>query len=313
MPGSFSVKDKLKDLIDEDSSILLVMSRFGIRLGFGDMTVSNVCREQNINAQTFISVCNFVCGKEYDIEGVSLESIISYLKQAHSYFLDFKLPSIRRNLIEALDCSGAEKLSIMIIRFYDEYVGEVRKHMEYEEKTVFTYVDNLITGRDRGTYRISDFSSKHNHIDRKLRELRDIITRYYPQNNNYLLCSVLFDIIGCQHDLDLHCSIEDRIFVPATEIAESAAIERECRGEADSIVQENGSNSSDSLSQREKEIIVCITKGLSSKEIAEVLNISINTVTTHRRNITSKLQIHSQAGLAIYALANSLVSIEELA
>ena len=68
----------------------------------------------------------------------------------------------------------------------------------------------------------------------------------------------------------------------------------------------------DILSQREKEIIICIAKGLSNKEISDELNISINTVTTHRRNISSKLQIHSIAGITIYAIANGLVQMSEI-
>ena len=68
----------------------------------------------------------------------------------------------------------------------------------------------------------------------------------------------------------------------------------------------------DILSQREKEIIICIAKGLSNKEISDELNISINTVTTHRRNISSKLQIHSIAGITIYAIANGLVQMSDI-
>lgn len=67
----------------------------------------------------------------------------------------------------------------------------------------------------------------------------------------------------------------------------------------------------ESLSEREKEIIISIVEGLSNKEIAEKLYLSIHTVITHRRNITKKLQIHSTSGLTIYAIVNGLVQIEE--
>lgn len=67
-----------------------------------------------------------------------------------------------------------------------------------------------------------------------------------------------------------------------------------------------------SLSQREKEIIGCIVKGLTNKEIAEKLFISVHTVITHRRNITRKLQIHSAAGLTIYAIVNKLVELSDV-
>ncbi len=67
-----------------------------------------------------------------------------------------------------------------------------------------------------------------------------------------------------------------------------------------------------SLSTREQEIIVCIVKGMTNKEIAEKLFLSSHTIITHRRNITKKLQIHSSAGLTIYAIVNKLVRLEDI-
>lgn len=66
------------------------------------------------------------------------------------------------------------------------------------------------------------------------------------------------------------------------------------------------------LSQREKEIIVCVVKGMTNKAIADKLYLSIHTVITHRRNIARKLQIHSSAGLTIYAIVNKLVELQDI-
>lgn len=71
-------------------------------------------------------------------------------------------------------------------------------------------------------------------------------------------------------------------------------------------------NDQDALSQREKEIIGCVVKGMTNKEIADQLFISVHTVITHRRNITRKLQIHSAAGLTIYAIVNKLVDLSDV-
>ena len=68
----------------------------------------------------------------------------------------------------------------------------------------------------------------------------------------------------------------------------------------------------ESLSQREKEIIVCVIKGMTNKQIAESLCLSAHTVITHRRNISAKLQIHSTAGLTIYAIINKLVELDDV-
>jgi len=61
------------------------------------------------------------------------------------------------------------------------------------------------------------------------------------------------------------------------------------------------------LSAREKEILVCVAKGMLNKEIADFYNISIHTVITHRKNITRKTGIKTVAGLTVYALLNNLI------
>lgn len=74
----------------------------------------------------------------------------------------------------------------------------------------------------------------------------------------------------------------------------------------------DGDDDQNSLSLREKEIVGCIVRGMTNKEIGERLYISVHTVITHRRNISRKLQIHSTAGLTIYAIMNKLVEISEV-
>ena len=77
------------------------------------------------------------------------------------------------------------------------------------------------------------------------------------------------------------------------------------------MISKTGDNP-DALSEREKDVVVSLVQGMSNKEIADHLCISINTVITHRRNIARKLQIHSAAGLTIYAIVNQLVDISSV-
>ena len=76
--------------------------------------------------------------------------------------------------------------------------------------------------------------------------------------------------------------------------------------------REHEPSGKEELSAREKDILICVAKGLINKEIADLFNISIHTVITHRRNIAKKLQIHSSAGLAIYAIANKIVELQDI-
>lgn len=66
------------------------------------------------------------------------------------------------------------------------------------------------------------------------------------------------------------------------------------------------------LSAREKEILVCVAKGMLNKEIADYYNISIYTVITHRKNITRKTGIKTVAGLTVYALLNNLIDMNSM-
>ncbi len=305
--------DKMRSLIRDNSSLLMVMSRFGISLGFGEKTVREICTDAGVDCQTFLAVANFISRKEDDCSHISLPSLINYLKRAHSYFLNFSLPTIRRKLIDAIDCSGTNDLAFLILKFYDGYVTEVRRHMEYENRKVFTYVEELLQDRPNDTYCIRNFGGKHNHIDSKLKELKDIIIRYYPEKENDLLNSVLFDIINCEQDLNSHCLVEEQLFVPAVEKIEQ---ELKNRNIAASIPPAKATPSEEDktviLSDREKDIISCVARGMANKEIAEQLCLSINTVTTHRRNITKKLQIHTSNGLTIYAIVNKLVELQDI-
>ena len=71
--------------------------------------------------------------------------------------------------------------------------------------------------------------------------------------------------------------------------------------------RDNAATEGPELSAREKDILICVAKGLINKEIADLYNISIHTVITHRRNITRKTGIKTVAGLTVYALLNNLI------
>ena len=68
----------------------------------------------------------------------------------------------------------------------------------------------------------------------------------------------------------------------------------------------------DPLSDREKEVLICLSKGLKNNEIADTLNISVHTVITHRKNIVRKTGIKSVAALTVYAILNNLIEEKDI-
>ena len=318
----YSPTDKMSDIICDNYSLLQVMSRFGLPLGFGDYSVEEVCKSSQVDCNTFLAVANFInkghSRSSLPQTDISVETLMIYLKNAHHYFLDFQLPTIRRKLLEAIDCSTDNEITILILKFFDVYVQEVRNHMNYEDQYVFTYVDNLLKGQKDENYNIKMFVSHHDHIDEKLTELKNSIIKYYPDSKKaYMMNAVLFDIFNCEKDLVSHNAIEDYLFVPAVLQLEEEVKKNIDNHNTSNKLQETtekaeSQSTQDDLSQREKEIICCVVKGMSNKEIAENLFISVHTVITHRRNIARKLQIHSPTLLTVYAIVNKLVDLSEV-
>ncbi len=77
-------------------------------------------------------------------------------------------------------------------------------------------------------------------------------------------------------------------------------------------IKNNDDKNSNSLSDREIDVLKEIVRGHSNKEIADVLSISIHTVMSHRKNIMQKTGIKSQAGLTVYALTNNILSVDSI-
>ena len=71
-------------------------------------------------------------------------------------------------------------------------------------------------------------------------------------------------------------------------------------------------NESVDLSNRETDVLICVAKGMTNKDISDMLNISVHTVITHRKNIVKKTGIKSVSGLTVYALLNNLVEESEI-
>ena len=305
--------DKMLALIRDNYNVLQSLGAFGISLGFGDKTVAEVCEEQNVDTFTFLAVVNLTINEYYSQDSIAkydIPTLLKYLRASHNYYIDFQLPFLRRELSEALD--EGNNLGKLILKIFDEYARFITHHMKFEEQTLFPYVEGLLKGEKNDGYDIETFSKHHGQTNEKLKELKSIIIKYLPSDpmRNNMLTATLYDIYNLEEWLRLHANVEEKIFEPAIKM-----LEKNQNNESVSIKISNmlsSSDSSDALSDREKDVVVGVVQGLTNKEIAEKLFIAPNTVITHRRNIARKLQIHTTAGLTIYAIVNKLVDLSNV-
>ncbi len=306
----YEAADKMGNLISDNYNILQSLSAFGIPLGFGDKTVEEVCLRNNVDVTTFLAVVNLTINgvTHHDIEELSAYTLLRYLKACHCYFLEFQLPSVRKELSDSIDIR--ESVGKLILQVYDEYAREIQRHMKYEERMLFPYVEKLLQGETSTSYSIDDFSKQHAEADKSLKELKQLIIKYLPTdiNDSHRLTSALCHIYNNGEWLDNHQTVEDSIFVPLIRNLEQRTKNARLNNAISAFATPQHQEAA-AISDREKDVIVAVVQGMSNKEIAEHLFISVNTVITHRKNIARKLQIHSPAGLTIYAIANGLVDL----
>ncbi len=316
MTEKFHESDPMIDVISEDYRMLQLISRFGITLGFGEQSVAEACKKAGVDAQTFLAIVNYIkAGRHVHVgelaEHIKLPSLIAYLKNSHSFFLEYRLPEVRRKLLNAIDMTGDNRISLLVLRFYDECAQEVSLHMEYENQRVFPHVELLLQNKlpEESFYSVSRHHlGNHRNIEKSITELKDTIIKYYPSDSNgHLLNDVLMDIYMMEEDLMAHCKLEDSLLTECVQALEAEVMER--GGEP---AEAEAKDATESISEREREVIRMVAMGLSNKEIADRMFISVNTVMTHRRNINRKTGIHAAAGLTIYAIVNGIIKVEDV-
>ena len=300
---SISPAMKMADLLDVNFSILGVFSRFGMSYGFGEATVKEVCDGMGIDPETFLIICKVYAFDGYrpsreQMEGACLEDIVRYLRLSHTYYMETMVPALAAAIEEMIaPCDDMHKK--VIRKFFGDYKDELERHFDYEEKTVFPYVEAMIDSREREPYTIGEYEKNHSNVEEKLDDLKKLVTMYQPSQSSSQDCfRVLFYLYSLESDLERHTFIEDGILVPVVSRMED---------ESEAPRGEGGE-----LSAREKEILVAVAKGMLNKEIADLYNISIYTVISHRKNITRKTGIKTVAGLTVYALLNNLIDMNSI-
>lgn len=214
-PRQLRYDDVIIDIINDDYTILPLLSRFSIPLGLGNETLNDVCRRNDIDVKALLLVLNYIRTGIIDSSYISVVSpfeVVKFLKNSHDYFINYKFGHIRKNLIAALDLE-TNPTNNLILKFFDSFVKKVEDHFRYEENTVFPYVENLVDGK-KSAYTIEIFERHHEEVVDALAELKNIILRYYRTTAPNLMYDVLVDIYNCEEDLASHSDIENNLLIP---------------------------------------------------------------------------------------------------
>ena len=281
--SEFTPSMKMAELLERAPSLLGVFTRMGFNFGYGEASVGDVCSSSSTDPETFLLICKVYSQESYrpgpeELEKADLSVIVKYLSLSHTYYMNVALKDLAASLGRMIVPCGDDTQRV-IWKFFTDFKEELRKHFDYEETYVFPQVGSPDAG-------IPD--EDHSGVEETLEDLKSLVMNHLPADaDQQEAFKVLSAINSLQDDIRKHILLEE------------TALE----GRSSSEPEDN------TLTAREREILVCVAKGMINKEIADMLNISIHTVITHRKNITQKTGIKTVAGLTVYALLNDLLEV----
>ncbi len=226
------ITEKLKagELILHDLTLLPLLNRFGIELGFQDKTIEQICSENGINIDFFLEITNAFHDKDYvsnDLHSFSLKLIIDYLMKSHNYYRTIKIPRIKELINKLFWESNEEKNRSVLLNFYNEYIKEVIEHLDYEENKIYPYIIDIEKSyknqskQKKQKYSALNYQNVHSDINSKLLDLKNIVIKYLPPAlNSEIQNELLQEIFMFEKDLKDHSKIENTVLIPRVKAIE---------------------------------------------------------------------------------------------
>lgn len=223
----FTRDTALAEVIHANYLLLPVINRFGIKLGFKDKSIAEVCVDNHVDIHFFLAIINTFHIHDYfpkqELQSFSCEMIVDYLRKSHLDFIKVTLPEIERLLINLEKSSQSGELKI-VKSFYNKYKKELLEHIMDEEDNVFPYVLDLQKAYGQqldplpeniARYSIHSFEKEHTNVDEKLEDLKNIIIKFINPDYDLTKCNeFIFALFRFERDLHDHARIEDNILVP---------------------------------------------------------------------------------------------------
>lgn len=219
----------MADVILSNHLLLPVINRFGINLGFGDKTITQICDDLTIDASFFLEILNTFHNDKYfpqeKLSSFPISSIVTYLRKTHLYYIQYIIPQMEERLERMRTEHSSENLTLLL-SFFSNYKHEIKSHIKEEEELVFPYLlaledfenkkitkaDFLLKYKDKHALKSK---IEHDDMDDKLLDLKNIIIKYTPPNyNTYACIAFINSLFHFEQDMKNHARIEDKILYP---------------------------------------------------------------------------------------------------
>jgi regulator of cell morphogenesis and NO signaling len=225
---------KMADVVHSNYLLMPVIARFGIPMGFGEKTVTTVCRKHRVNVDFFLTIANAFSNENYfpekKLQGFNVLMIVDYLQKTHSYYIETQVPLIEKLLNNLLRRRPSDAKNLKLIKkFFLDYKGELFTHLDREETTTFPYVNKVYRlfhtpnpstreKRALSRYSMHVYEKEHTDVDEKLYDLKNILIKYVRGDSmNEAYQDVIFELFRLEKDIQDHTRIENNILLPLVE------------------------------------------------------------------------------------------------
>lgn len=235
--------NKLADYIGKYPNLLQFLERLDIELGFGDLSIGEICDKNGIDYYFFTELLNLITKKyQFDpeyIDKFEISLTVRYLKNSHKDYLNTYIPKLKKCLTDLSNEEGDRMRDFMLLfRYFNEYETEFREHLNNEDNSIYPYVMNLSNTYNNDTIDedfiikiqsnvIDDYLRHHDSLDDKLSDLKNLLIKYFkPFKNKELVHTFLKTIYELEEDLTLHELIENQILFRQAKNIEEMILQR---------------------------------------------------------------------------------------
>lgn len=222
---------KASEAIDINPLMLLMFEYLNIPLGFQDKTIAQVAHDRNLDLSVVLSIANLYNGiqpEQHLLDNIKdPKLVIKFLDNSHNHYLTENFPLLTSYISEISKINSQPEISLLT-KFFDDYLDEVSDHLRYENSVVFPYVMGLIDKRNHlpdqeEAYSMSEYRSHHDDIEEKLIDLKNLLIRYLPdQNDSHVRRRLLLALNELESDLHIHSLVEETILIPIVERLEQS-------------------------------------------------------------------------------------------
>jgi len=227
----------------ENMQLMPLFPRFHMKLGFGEMSVDEVCKAHKVNTDFFLEIANSYLDDAYiPREGLSffsLGTVVEYIKGTHAYYVEIAIPMVEEKIFRLLSQSTLlEKEVGLVTGFFNDYKQEFMSHLSEEDQYILPYIlelekQSLLQKPEPAfvkklqNYSIREFEQEHDRLETSLEHLSRLIIKYLPPFDDFQLClQVLHDLSDLVRDLIDHANMEDKILIPRVAELEEQLLEQ---------------------------------------------------------------------------------------